>query len=227
MKRLIIIVLSLVSSLVNAQDSHLKSNVATMVQKEDKLIVNFTSDNWANLPSYITAKPFRSRGFSFMFMNEEMNKTGTFGVGLGLGFMSQNVHTDGVFVDATGNDSAYVMQKIPDSLSYNVNKLSLNFLTAALEFRLRTKENIHGERFKLSFGFLAALLLQSHTKYSDDEQKIKTFKVKHLNDVQYGFEGRIGYSNYALSGYYSLVNVFEDKEGPELTPYSIGITFTF
>src|SRR5205085_2827586 len=158
---------------------------ADYAKKEDKLILFFSSDNWANLPSGITSKPFRSHGFSFQFMNEVMYKSGNYGFGLGLGFMSQNVHTDGIIIDTTANESYSMLGKIPDSLDYNVNKLSLNFLTLALEIRLRTNENTHGERFKFSAGILAAVLLQSHTKYSDDDQKFKTFKVKNLNDLQY------------------------------------------
>ena len=159
---------------------------------------------------------------------DSVSKSGNFGLGIGFGFMSQNVHTDGdIIFDTTATESYSMLEKIPDSLDYNLNKLSLNFITLALEIRLRTSENKHGERFKFSAGILAGVLLQSHTKYSDDEQKFKTYKVKNLNDIQYGLTGRIGYSNYAISGYYSLVNVFEDGRGIELTPYSVGISFTF
>ena len=227
MKKLIVFVIVLFTTQLFAQENKLKSEAEDFAHKEDKLILFFSSDNWASLPSEITSKPFRSRGFSFQFMNEVMNKSGNIGLGLGLGFMSQNVHTDGLIVDTTANDSYSMLAKIPDSLSYNVNKLSLNFLTLALEIRARTNENKHGERFKFSAGILAAVLLQSHTKYSDDNGKFKTFKVKNLNDLQYGLTGRIGYSNYAISGYFSLVDVFEKDRGIKLTPYSIGISFTF
>ena len=228
MKNLIVSVILLFSTQLMAQESKLKAEAADFAQKEDKLILFFSSDNWTNLPSEITSKPFRSRGFSFQFMNEVINKSGNFGLGIGFGFMSQNVHTDGdIIFDTTATESYSMLEKIPDSLDYNLNKLSLNFITLALEIRLRTSENKHGERFKFSAGILAGVLLQSHTKYSDDEQKFKTYKVKNLNDIQYGLTGRIGYSNYAISGYYSLVNVFEDGRGIELTPYSVGISFTF
>jgi hypothetical protein len=227
MKKLIIIVIVLFSTQLFAQDNKLKSEAADFAQKEDKLILFFSSDNWASLPSEITSKPFRSRGFSFQFMNEVMNKSGHIGLGAGLGFMSQNVHTDGLIVDTTASESYSMLAKIPDSLNYKLNKLSLNFLTFAIEIRARTSENKHGEYFKFSAGILGGILLQSHTKYSDPDGKFKTFKVKNLNDLQYGLTGRIGYSNYAISGYYSLVDVFEDGRGIKLTPYSIGISFTF
>lgn len=39
--------------------------------------------------------------------------------------------------------------------------------------------------------------------------------------------GRIGYGNYAINGYYSLVDILVKEKGRELIPYSVGISFTF
>jgi hypothetical protein len=222
-----IFILLLLSIQSFAQDKPINKEVANYIQREDKLIMNLTSDNWSGLPSEFTSKPFRSRGFSFLLMNDRMNKTGNYGVGLGLGFMSQNVHTNALVVDTTVNETSASLQKIPDSLNYNLNKLSLNFITASVELRFRTNLNKQGERFKFNVGFLAVILVQSHTKYDDDNGKFKTYHVKYLNTFQYGLTGRIGYDNYALTAYYSLVDVFKDGEGPSLTPYSLGISFTF
>jgi Outer membrane protein beta-barrel domain len=191
---------------------------------EDNLIVTLSSDNWSGLSDSIDSKPFRSRGFSFLFMGEKMNKSGNFGFGAGLGFMSQNVHTDAFIDTASG---VTVLSKIPDSLDYKLNKLSLNFITAALEIRLRSNENKSINRFKISLGMTAGYLLQSHTKYEDKYGKRKGYAIENLNKFQYGLTCRIGYGRIAASAYYSLVNVFESGKGPELTPYSIGLSFTY
>jgi hypothetical protein len=227
MKRLIYILLIFISSGLLAQTGKPDPKGYAIVQREDKLIINITSDNWTDLPSDVKSKPIRSRGFSFLLMSDRMNKSGNIGIGTGLGFMSQNVHTDAFLVDTTSNGSSYVLQPIPDSLNYKVNKLSLNFITAALEIRLRSNKNKSDERFKLAVGIVAGYLLQNHIKYEDKSGKYKFYDVKHLNKFQYGVEGRIGYSNYALCAYYSLADVFKDNGGPKLTPYSIGISFTF
>ena len=179
-------------------------------------------------------------------MNEKMNAAGNFGLGYGLGFTSQNVHTDGVLLYDDVTAKTY-FQKVPDSLELETNKLSLNFVDVALEFRLRTAENSKGKRWKFNAGVRGSYLLQSHTKYEDINGKVKLYnekgKLTHegtmknndwegeyfigLNPFQAGVTGRIGYGNVAASVYYSLVNVFRKDKGPELTPLSIGITFTF
>ncbi len=202
------------------------SALQKIAASDDLFIMSFTSDNWMNLPSTIESKPLRSHGFSFMFMNEKMNKAGNFGLGYGLGFTSQNVHTDGVLVydDATMKTH---FEKVPDSLDLETNKLSLNFLDVALELRLRTAENSKGNRWKFSAGVRGSYLLQSHTKYDDINGRVKLYNTIGLNPFQAGVTGRLGYGNVAASVYYSLIEVFKKDKGPELTPLSIGITFTF
>ena len=207
--------------IANAQDSLKK--IPSYFHTEDLIIVSLTSDNWSGLPAGIKSKPLRSRRFSFLFMTEKMNKSGNFGIAGGLGFMSQNVHTN-AYIGDTG--SASYLSPIPDSVDLDVNKLSSNFITAAVEFRLRSNENNNGNRYKFSAGFLAAFLVQSHIKYEDMNGKIKTFDIPHLNTFQYGIQARLGYNKFAINGYYSLVPVFQDDEGPEMTPYSIGISLT-
>ncbi len=222
MRKSLFVILMLSVSGIFAQSSS-KATMSEIVQQDDKLILNFTTDHWTDLPSGIEAKSLRSRGFSFLLMSDHMNAKGNAGIGFGLGFMSQNVHTDATIID-TG--SAAYLSHIPDSVDLDLNKLSTNFITAALELRLRSNENQKGGRFKLSLGLLAGYLVQSHTKYEDEMGKYKTYHVDHLNKWQYGVTGRLGYKHVALYGYYSLAEVFENGEGPAMTPYSIGIAIT-
>ncbi len=232
MKKLTLLVLMLgINYFTVAQDAQpqgqpMANAISSIAAADDLFIVSLTSDNWSGLPSGFTAKPFRSRGYSFLIMKEKMTKSGNFGIGYGLGFSSQNVHTDGfIFHD----DSSHVSQliKIPDSLDAEINKLSLNFIDAAFEIRLRTSENSHGKKFKVSLGMKAGYLLQSHTKYKDINGKVKTYDIKNLENFQYGITGRIGYGGISASMYYSLAEIFKKDKGPALTPYSIGFSFTF
>jgi hypothetical protein len=221
-----IAILGLTTYAQDASTSPKQGTLEKITSADDLFIMSFTSDNWVNLPSTLEAKPLRSHGFSFMFMNEKMNKAGKFGLGYGLGFTSQNVHTDGVLVYDDVAMKTY-FQKVPDSLKLETNKLSLNFIDVALELRFRTAENSKGNKWKFNAGVRGSYLVQSHTKYDDMNGKLKLYNTIGLNPFQAGVTGRIGYGNVAASVYYSFVSIFKADKGPELKPLSIGITFTF
>jgi len=199
-------------------------SVPRFADKEDRLILNLNWDNWLNTSTGVDVKDFRSRGFSFLLMNEKIYGQGNFAFGLGIGFSSQNVHSNS-FPTYNADGSKTYLSPIPDSIDYDLNKLSCNYIDAALELRFRTNENQAHKRFKITVGMKGGVLVQSHTKYEDGDEKVKTYDIKNLNTFQYGVTARIGYGKWGISGYYSLINLFKDGKGPDVVPVSVGISF--
>jgi hypothetical protein len=191
----------------------------------DRLVLNLTSDNWMHQTEGMETKPFRSRGFSFLIMNGLTNQSGTFAWVLGLGISSQNVHSNTFPLDSGGTNYTS-MNPFPSGTTYDLNKLSLNYLDAAFEIRLATHENNHYNRFKLNVGIKGGWLFQSHTKFDSGDNKIKTYDIENLNQFQYGITGRIAYAHWGICGYYSFLPIFKKDHGPNLIPYSIGISCT-
>jgi len=196
--------------------------IPKFASKQDKLLLNLNWDNWLNTTN-ADVKAFRSRGFSFLLMNEKIYGEGNFAVAWGLGFSSQNVHSNTFPTYNADGSKTYLT---PIDSSYDLNKLSCNFIDAAIEFRIRTNENENHKRFKISFGMKGGYLVQSHTKFESGDIKVKTYDIKNLSKWQYGPIGRIGYGKWGISGYYSLVNLFKDGKGPDVVPVSIGIAFS-
>ena len=158
-----------------------------------------------------------------MMMAERMTSSGIFGMGFGLGFSSQNVHHNSLIGVAYDRHRTEFYEFRSD---YDLNKLSLNFIDAQLELRLHSKPNQKQKRFKLSGGMKAGILLQSHTKYKDGGGTYKSAGVSNLNKYQYGITSRLGYGNWAIGGYYSLVGIFKSDKGPDLVPYSMSLYLT-
>ncbi len=225
MKKFLILIFVLTSSALFAQDRK-PMKVPKIVGKQDKLLVNFTWDNWLNTTTGVDIKGFRSRGFSFLLMNEKVYGQGNFAVAWGLGFSSQNIHSN-TFPTYNDDGTKTYLHPIPDSVNYDLNKLSCNYLDAALEFRIRTNENENGKRFKVSAGIKGGYLVQSHTKFETDDLKQKTYNIKNLNNFQYGITARINYGKWGVSGYYSLMNLFKDGKGPDVVPVSVAISIAF
>lgn len=224
MKKFLVLLLAMAPVFSFAQTPEKKPmKIPRFATKQDRLLLNLNWDNWLNASEGIDVKTFRSRGFSFLFMNEKVFGEGNTAIAFGLGFSSQNVHSN-AFPTYNADKSKTFLT--PLSTDYDLNKLSVNFVDAALEFRFRTNENESRKRFKISLGIKGGILVQSHTKYEDDVVgKIKTYGIENLNKFQYGATARIGYGHWGISGYYSLVNLFKDGKGPDVVPVSIGLAY--
>lgn len=224
MKKTFFLFLLFTSLMAAAQTPEKKPmGIPRFAAKMDRLILNLNWDNWLNAPTGLETKAFRSRGFSFLLMNEKVLGQGNSAIAFGFGFSSQNVHSN-AFPTYNADKSKTFLS--PLSGDYDLNKLSVNFIDVAFEIRFRSNENENHKRFKISAGIKAGYLVQSHTKYEDDViGKIKTYNIRNLNKFQYGIIGRIGYGHWGISGYYSLVNLFKDDKGPDVVPVSVGLSY--
>jgi hypothetical protein len=80
-------------------------------------------------------------------------------------------------------------------------------------------------------GGYGGLRIGSHTKQvyevNGNEFKEKKREDYHLSPFSYGLTARVGYNNLGVFVDYSLSSLFEDNQGPELNPWSAGISFAF
>jgi hypothetical protein len=109
-------------------------------------------------------------------------------------------------------------------------KLSTTYLTAPLllEFQIPTENRKHP--VFLSGGVIGGVKVGSHTKVvymeNGSKQKDKVRDDFNLNTLRYGFTARIGYRSMGIFATYYPTPLFEKNKGPELYPFSLGLTFT-
>jgi Outer membrane protein beta-barrel domain len=122
---------------------------------------------------------------------------------------------------------------IADSLDGNVSKskLTTTFLRVPLILEVQFPNTIRAKRVFLSAGIVAGLKLGSHTKvvYKDDggKNKDKNRDDFNINPFRYGLTARLGFGNVSLFGDYYFTPLFVDEKGPELHPFSVGLSFNF
>ena len=121
---------------------------------------------------------------------------------------------------------------MPLDASITKSKLSVLWLTVPLmlEIQIPDGRNNH-DGFYLAGGIEGSLRLRSHTKviyYSNDTRfKRKNKDNFDMNGLQYSFIARAGYRNIGIFGSYTPQSMFKTNKGPELYPYTIGISFNF
>lgn len=167
----------------------------------------------------------RSWNFNLNFLQYGFG-LGTDKIGLvtGLGAEWNNYHFD------NGNNIAKVngvIEELP--LTYpdiQKTRLQTTYLRAPLmlEFQIPAGK----KRIYLAAGPVAGVKLFSNTKVvykaNGDKQKVKDKDDYNISPLRYGFTARAGYRGLRLFANYYMTPLFETGKGPELYPFSVGLT---
>ena len=87
--------------------------------------------------------------------------------------------------------------------------------------------NHFDNRIYISAGVLGSVRLNSHTKikYRDKQkEKVKTVDDFSMPLFRYSLMFRTGYRWFNVFATYDLVPLFKKDKGPELTPFTFGVT---
>jgi len=119
---------------------------------------------------------------------------------------------------------------VPRTLYFNDNqrsKLALTYITAPILVEFQIPINHYENRLYLSGGIFMGYRIGSHTKMVYREEKKEKLKVPDhysIYDFKYGIMVRTGYRWINLFATYDLRTFFKPDLGPDLTPFSFGIT---
>lgn len=104
-------------------------------------------------------------------------------------------------------------------------KLAVSYLNVPLLLEFQIPVNNKEGRLFINAGLVGGVKIGSHTKVKYGDTKDKERGGFNLNSFKYAATARIGYKDVSLFATYSLTPLFQTGKGPELTPFSIGISF--
>lgn len=172
---------------------------------------------------------FRSNSAYFNIVQQsfdlQKNKN-TLGLVTGFGLQLQSFRLDDettIYLDE--ND---VVQ--PEYLYFDENqksKLANVWLNVPLLLEWQIPVNHFDNRFYISAGLMAGIRINSHTKIkykAEDKQKLKVVDDFSMRTFRYSIMVRTGYRWINFFACYDLVTVFKEDKGPELTPFTFGLT---
>ncbi len=167
----------------------------------------------------------RSWNFNLNFMQYGFGIIGDkIGIATGLGAEWNNYHFD-------NNNNIQKVNGVIEALDLTYpdiqkNRLQTTYLRAPLllEFQIPAGS----KRIYLSAGPVAGVKLFSNTKIvykqNGDKQKVKDKDDYNISPLRYGFTARAGYRGLRLFANYYMTPLFESGKGPELYPFSVGLT---
>ncbi len=185
-------------------------------------------------------------GINFFEQNISLSRNQKWGLITGLGWEAHNYRfKDNVMIT---NDSITLKGFYSSGISMRKSKLVVNYLTIPLLFEFQTNRYIKKNSFHITVGVIGGVRLWSHTKryfeetnkayelldpvtgdkvldaISPGNKKVKNWDGYHLNPFKADVTFRIGWGWINLFGNYSVTTLFRKDRGPELYPFSAGIT---
>ncbi|HNY04051.1 MAG TPA: outer membrane beta-barrel protein [Bacteroidales bacterium] len=167
----------------------------------------------------------------------------------GLGFQFSNYQFTGNYV-MLQDSSAIVAYRVKDDqgnfVKLESNKLMVSHITVPLLFEFQTNPFRRTNSFHVSVGVILGARIGSYTKqeypeksgsyylvdsdgtavahYETSKHTVRERGAYHLDPFKVDAAFRIGWSHLNLFGTWSLTKMFQKNEGPELYPFTTGIT---
>ena len=201
----------------------------------DHFLLQFSYDGWAQAPDSINTKGF-SRGFNAYFMLDFPFKTDPrWSVGIGVGVGTNNVYLDKTTAEVAGTTSTLRFRNVSDTNHYKKYKLATTYLEAPIELRFAANPFNTNKSFKVALGAKIGLLVNAHNKGKELRNKNgttindyiqKESSKRYLNGNRLMVTARMGYGVFGVFGAYQVNNFIKEGAGPDIKPYSIGLTIS-
>jgi hypothetical protein len=148
-----------------------------------------------------------------------------FGVLTGLGLRWNNYRfEDNIVLES---DADVIDGYADNSHDWRKSKLVVNYLTLPVLFEYQSNRFSRRNSFHVAAGMVMGWRYATHTKmlyFDNGRQKPKQHDDFYLRPFRYDATLRAGWGIVNLYASYSLNSLFKDGRGPELYPFSIGIT---
>jgi len=186
--------------------------------------LGINSDIWLNTPDELELKSI-NRGVNIFLMYRHRFGESNFGISGGLALASQNMYIKNAILRTNENGVSF-FDALHDTITFQRNKLNLNFIEVPLEFNYKTRNHIN-----FALGAKAGYLISDKTKYKGSNYqgnntgdiKMKMANNDNLLNYRLGAYAVIGYKWFNLTAYYGFTKLFEQDFGPEMSPVTVGI----
>jgi len=177
-----------------------------------------------NENDFMALKQEKSMEFNLNFyeLNIGLYKT-NIGLVSGIGLNFNSYRFDNPYTLLRGTDRTEPVPLVTENLSKT--KLAVSYILVPLLFEFQIPVNQNEGRVYINAGVVGGVKIGSHTKVKHGDTKDKDYDGFNMNSFKYSATARIGYKNIGLFGTYSLTPLFESGKGPDLTPFTIGISF--
>jgi len=240
-KILIALLLCLTAGWVQAQNDSLPKKTQNKIdlsnRANDHFMVQYGADSWGSVPDSINTGGF-SRHFNMYFMLDKPFKTNPhLSLGFGLGIGSSNIFFEKTYIDLKSSAPKLPFRDVSAENHFDKYKLTTVFAELPVELRFVGNPLTPDRDFKAAIGAKVGTLLNAHTKGKNLVDKngttvygskyiMKESSKNYINSTRLAVTGRVGYGNLSIDASYQVTNFLKEGVGPQIHPYSVGLTLS-
>lgn len=219
------LVIFLISFCVVAQQETAKPQVVDSLYREDQFYLNLSFSNLQKSPAGLKQNKI-SPMVSFGFLRDmPINKNRTWAFAAGIGY-TINIINDNLFLSYNNENIVY---QVNSQVSYEKNKMTLQYLDLPLEIRWRTSTFDSHEFWRIYTGFKFSYLINSHYNFVGAEGDLNIRGNTDINKLQCGVYTAMGRNTWNLYVYYGLNPIFKsasiDQQPIKMTTFNMGLQF--
>ena len=200
----------------------------------DHFLVQLGYTGWSGIPDTITKSGLSKSINVYLMMDYPFKTNPKLSIGIGLGVGSDHITFTKTYVGIKDITPSIRFTNQSDTNHFKKTKLATAYFEAPLELRF-SADPMTGKGFKAAIGIKVGTLISAHTRNTKYQNKsgtslndytLKEASKRFFNKNRISATTRFGYGHFSLYGAYQLTPVFKDLLGPQVRPYSIGITLS-
>lgn len=195
---------------VLAQESLQDASSSTIVDtryKEDQFYFGIHYNLLAKKPTALSQSGFSIGGAFGKILDIPINKTRTFGFGVGLGYALDFVNHNLAITESNSNSTSYTILNTAD---FSSNRTSLHGIELPLEIRWRTSNPSSYKFWRVYGGLKFGYVFASRSVLKVSSETTKTKGLSDINKLQYGLTLNAGYDTWNIQIYYGLNPIFDE-----------------
>lgn len=207
----------------------------------DHFMLQLGYTQWIGTPDSIDTKGFSKSINTYFMFDFPFKTTQQLSAAIGLGVGSDHIYFDRDYPDIKGQTSTLRFERSPDTTFYKKSKLVTTYLEAPVELRYVSNPEKSDKSFKLAIGVKVGTMLKAGTRartlmnYSPvnsntvstvNDYVVKESSKKYFNTTRVVGTARVGYGHFTLFTAYQFSNLLKEGTGPNLKPFTIGLTIS-
>lgn len=229
-----------VDSLAKAKQAKAKYDYNKLNLKNranDHFLIQFGYDSWAGAPDSLRITGLGRHLNMYVMYDMPFKTNPQWSVAIGAGLGSSNIFfekTD-IRLTSTATSKSVAFRNVADTNHFKKYKLTNVWVEAPVELRWVKNPANPNKSFKIAIGAKVGTMISAYTKGKNLQSSAgnsiygnkytqKTKERSFFNGTRLAGTIRVGYGAFSLYGAYQVTGLFKEGAGPEVMPYSIGLS---